>query len=84
VLQRSHRAGQAGDDEHVALAEVGQGLVELGAGGELAGRGVGEDLVASVGGQVIDLAVSFWLRVDTRAYPIFAITRARPSGQAFR
>jgi len=27
-----------------------------------------------VGGQVIDLAVVFWLRVDTRAYPIFAIT----------
>src|SRR5712671_5630198 len=57
VLQRPHRAGQAGDDEHVALAQPVQGLVELGAGGELAGGGVGEDLVASVGGQVIDLAV---------------------------
>ena len=31
VLQRPHRAGQAGDDEHVAFAQVGQGLVELGA-----------------------------------------------------
>ena len=57
VLQRPHRAGQPGDDEHVALAQVGQGLVELGAGGVLAGGGVGEDLVAPVGGQVIDLAV---------------------------
>ena len=37
--------------------EIGQGLVELGAGGVLAGRGVGEDLLAAVGGQVIDLAV---------------------------
>jgi hypothetical protein len=35
VLQRPHRAGQAGDDEYVALAQVGQGPVELGAGGEL-------------------------------------------------
>jgi hypothetical protein len=59
VLQRPHRPGQAGDDEHVALAQVGQGLVELGAGGELAGRGVGEDLVASVAGQLVDLAVVF-------------------------
>ena len=57
VLQRPHRAGQPGDDEHVALAQVGQGPVELGAGGELAGGGVGEDLLAPVGGQVIDLAV---------------------------
>ena len=59
MLQRPHRAGQAGDDEHVARAQVGQRLVQLGAGGELAGRLVGEDLVASVGGQVIDLAVVF-------------------------
>ena len=57
VLQRPHRAGQPGDDEHVARAQVGQGLVELGAGGVLAGGGVGEDLLAPVGGQVIDLAV---------------------------
>ncbi len=57
VLQRPHGAGQAGDDEHVARAQVGQRLVELGAGGVLAGGGVGEDLAASVGGQVIDLAV---------------------------
>src|SRR5271166_5696196 len=57
VLQRPHRAGQPGDDQHVAFAQVGQRLVELGAGGELAEGGVGEDLVASVGGQVIDLAV---------------------------
>ena len=59
VLERPHRAGQPGDDQHVARAQVGQRLVELGAGGELAGRGVGEDLVAAVGGQVIDLAVVF-------------------------
>ena len=59
VLQRPHRAGQAGDDEHVALAQIGQRLVQLGPLGELAGRLVGEDLVASVGGQVIDLAVVF-------------------------
>ena len=38
VLERPHRAGQPGDDEYVALAQVGQGLVELGAGGVLAGR----------------------------------------------
>ena len=57
VLERPHGAGQPGDHEHVARAQVGQGLVELGAGGELAGGGAGEDLVASVGGQVIDLAV---------------------------
>jgi hypothetical protein len=59
VLERPHGAGQAGDDEHVAFAQVGQRLVELGALGELAGRLIGEDLVASVGGQVIDLAVVF-------------------------
>jgi hypothetical protein len=35
VLERPHRAGQAGDDEYVAFAQVGQGIVELGAGGEL-------------------------------------------------
>jgi len=57
VLQRPHRAGQPGDDEHVAPARVGQRPVELGAGGELAGHGVGEDLLAPVSGQVIDLAV---------------------------
>src|SRR5271165_5454792 len=57
VLERAHGAGQPGDDEDVASAEVGQGLVQLGAGGVLAGRGVGEDLLASAGGQVIDLAV---------------------------
>jgi hypothetical protein len=57
LLQRPHRAGQPGDDEHVARAQVGQGPVELGTGGVLAGGGVGEDLVAPVGGQVIDLAV---------------------------
>ena len=57
VLQRPHGAGQPGDDEHVARAQVGQGLVELGAGGMLAGGGVGEDPLAPVGGQVIDLAV---------------------------
>jgi hypothetical protein len=33
-----HRAGQPGDDEHVALTQVGQGPAELGALGELAGR----------------------------------------------
>jgi len=59
VLQRPHRAGQPGDDEHVPLAQVGQGLVQFGALGELAGHLVGEDLVASVGGQLIDLAVVF-------------------------
>src|SRR5271166_835417 len=59
VLQGPHRAGQPGDDEHVAPAQVGQGPVELGAGGVLAGGGVGEDLAASVGGQVIHLAVVF-------------------------
>jgi hypothetical protein len=37
--------GQAGDDEHVALAQVGHALVELVAGGGLARRLVGEDLV---------------------------------------
>src|SRR5208283_2001636 len=57
VLEGPHGAGQPGDGEDVAGAQVGQGLVELGAGGVLAGGGVGEDLVASVGGQVIDLAV---------------------------
>jgi len=57
VLERPHGAGQPGDDEHVAVAQPVQGLVELGAGGVLAGGGVGEDLLASVGGQVIDLAV---------------------------
>jgi hypothetical protein len=57
VLQRPYRAGQPGDDEHVALAQVGQRPVELGTGGVLAGGGVGEDLVAPVGGQVIELAV---------------------------
>jgi hypothetical protein len=41
----------------VAGAQVGQRLVELGAGGVLARGGVGEDLLAPVGGQVIDLAV---------------------------
>ena len=41
VLQRPHRARQPGDDEHVALAQVGQRLVELGAVGVLAGGGVG-------------------------------------------
>src|ERR1700757_2131446 len=59
VLQRRHRAGQARDDEHIALAQVRQGLIELGALGELAGHRIGEDLVASVGGQLIDLAVVF-------------------------
>jgi hypothetical protein len=29
VLERPHGAGQPGDDEHVALAQVGQGPVEL-------------------------------------------------------
>ena len=57
VLEGPHGAGQPGDDEDVAGAQVGQGLVELGAGGVLAGGGVGEDLLAPVGGQVIDLAV---------------------------
>jgi hypothetical protein len=32
VLEGPHGAGQPGDDEDVALAEVGQGLVESGAG----------------------------------------------------
>jgi hypothetical protein len=59
VLQRPHRAGQPGDDEYVALTQVGQAPIELGAGGVLAGGGVGEDLVASVGGQLVDLAVVF-------------------------
>src|SRR5437588_815098 len=40
-----------------AAADAAQGPVELGAGGVLAGGGVGEDLVAPEGGQVIDLAV---------------------------
>jgi hypothetical protein len=31
VLERPHRAGQPGDDQHVARAQVGQRLVELGA-----------------------------------------------------
>jgi hypothetical protein len=44
VLQRPHRAGQAGDDQHVAPAQVGQRLVQLGPGGELAGGGVGDNL----------------------------------------
>src|SRR5208282_5650000 len=57
VLERPHGAGQPGDDEDVARAQVGQRLVELVAGGVLAGGGVGEDLLAPVGGQVIDLAV---------------------------
>ena len=57
VLERPHRAGQPGDDEHVARAQVGQRLVELGAGGVHARRGGGEDLAASVGGQVVELAV---------------------------
>jgi hypothetical protein len=39
-----------GDNQHVALAQVGQRLVDLVPSGELAGRHVGEDLVASVGG----------------------------------
>ena len=57
VLEGPHGAGQPGDDEDVAGAQVGQGVVEFGAGGVLAGGGVGEDLLAPVGGQVIDLAV---------------------------
>jgi hypothetical protein len=65
VLKRPHGARQAGGDQHVALAQVGHGPVQLGAGGVLGGGG--EDLVATVGRQVIDLAVVFWLRVDTRA-----------------
>jgi hypothetical protein len=36
VLQRPHRAGQPGDHEDVARAQVSQGPVELGAGGFLA------------------------------------------------
>ena len=75
VLQRPHGAGQPGDDEYVARAQVGQGLAELGAGGELAGGGVGEDLLAPVGGQVIDLTVVVLAAGGhTRAYPILAIT----------
>ena len=38
VLERPHGAGQPGDDEYVADAQVGQGLVQLGAGGVLARR----------------------------------------------
>src|SRR6266496_3179593 len=56
VLQRPHRAGQPGDDEHVARAEIGERFVELGAGGVLAGSGVREDLGAPVAAPVIDLA----------------------------
>src|SRR5271165_1657194 len=57
VLEGPHGAGQPGDDEDVAGAQVGECPVELGAGGVLAGGGVGEDLLAPAGGQVIDLAV---------------------------
>jgi hypothetical protein len=39
------------------------------ASGELAGRGVGPDPLAPGHGQRIELASSFWERVDTRAYP---------------
>ena len=57
VLEGPHGAGQPGDDEDIAGAQVGQGLVELGAGGVLARGGVGEDLLAAVGFEVVDLAV---------------------------
>jgi len=57
VLEGPHGAGQPGDDEDVAGAQVGQGLVELGAGGVLARGGVGKDLLAAVGFEVVDLAV---------------------------
>src|SRR5260370_35883227 len=57
VLQRPHRPAEPGNYEHVALAQVGQRLVQLRTLGELAGHLVGEDLVAAIGSQLIGLAV---------------------------
>src|SRR5208282_4905992 len=57
VLQRPHRPAEPGNHQHVALAQVGQRLVQLGTLGVLAGHLVGEDLAAAVGGQLIGLAV---------------------------
>src|SRR5271157_5438110 len=85
VLERPHRAGQPGDDEDVAGAQVGQGLVELGAGGVLAGGGIGEDLLAPVGGQVIDLAVVVLAAGGHSRVPDLRHHRApaRPPGGAY-
>src|ERR1019366_1062987 len=55
---RPHRAGHPGDHEHVAVAQVGQRLVQLRARGELASHAVvDEDPVAAVRLQLVDLAV---------------------------
>ena len=62
VLEAAHGPAHPGDDESVALAEVGEGLVEFGAGGEFpADPLVGEDAlgVAAVGHEFVDLGVVF-------------------------
>ena len=57
MLERAPEAIELRDDELVALARDPQGLVELGAAGELAAGLVDEDLIAASGQQRVALAI---------------------------
>ena len=75
ALEGPHGAGQPGDDEDVAGAQVGQGLVELGVAARWPEAVSVKIFSHPEAGQVIDLAVVVLAAgVDTRADPIFAIT----------
>ena len=77
MLQQPHRAGQPDDDEDATLVQVGRALSNSGRAAFLPDT-VSEDLVAPVGVRSSTWLSWFWLRVDPRAYPIFAITRPSP------